>query len=208
MMSVGVNYHSTRHTSTIRLVDYVFCYLFSDDLVKFLQRFYALQKEIKLPWKNERKFSNVVSIISGSSIVDRSTVRSDFDHFWPTFTWIQNWIICRCGRTHEEKKKKEEKEKRNQIFHFTTGTGGNPARPSGHWNIVTRAREPVGNGVTKSTYHYVLFNSSPRPQLLCARVPLENNNRLKCNVKMNRPYIIRREHKGTIYHFWVGTGRR
>ena len=43
------NYHSTRHTSTIRLVDYVFCYLFSDDLVKFLQRFYALQKEIKLP---------------------------------------------------------------------------------------------------------------------------------------------------------------
>ena len=137
-----------------------------------------------------------------------STGRSDFDHFWPTFTWIQNWIICRCGRTHEEKKKKEEKEKRNQIFHFTTGTGGNPARPSGHWNIVTRAREPVGNGVTKSTYHYVLFNSSPRPQLLCARVPLENNNRLKCNVKMNRPYIIRREHKGTIYHFWVGTGRR
>ena len=106
------------------------------------------------------------------------------------------------------KKTKQKKKKRNQIFHFTTGTGGNPARASGHWNIVTRAREPVGNGVTKSTYHYVLFNSSPRPQLLCARVPLENNNRLKCNVKMNRPYIIRREHKGTIYHFWVGTGRR
>ena len=191
MVSVGVNYHPTRHTSTIRLVDYVFCYLFPDDLVNFLPRFYAFTKRDKIAIKMGGNFKCCFNYFWIG-------VRSDFDRFWPTFTWIyktESSVGVVVGRTRKKitknkTRRQKKKKKRNQIFRFTTtGTDGNPARPSGRWNIVARARTSGKWGDQIDIvfpHHYGFFNSSPRPQLLCAPVPLGNNNRLKCNVKMNR----------------------
>ena len=68
------NYHSTRHTSTIRLVDYVFCYLFPDDLVNFLPRFYAFTKRDKIAIKMGGNFKCCFNYFWIG-------VRSDFDRF-------------------------------------------------------------------------------------------------------------------------------
>ena len=173
MVSVGVNYHPTRHTSTIRLVDYVFCYLFPDDLVNFLPRFYAFTKRDKIAIKMGGNFKCCFNYFWIG-------VRSDFDRFWPTFTWIYKTessvgVVVRRTRKKNNKTRRDDRRKRKKEIKYSVSrqqgrTGIPRVRPVDETS--SRAREPVGNEVTKSTSYSLIITGSLIPLLghnCCAR---------------------------------------